>query len=245
MHGGIVHGLQFIDPERRRIPTTYYSPRSGVGLTIGHFRRQTDKVGGMRVGAVGLGTGTLAAYIDLGDFIRFYEINQAVVDLTEPGQWFTYLKDCPGDYEIQLGDARLTLEREQEPQRYHVLVLDAFSGDAIPVHLLSEEAFEIYLKHLATPAAGGVHGAIAVHISNRYVDLEPVVRGLAERYQLKQSLVSNSEGADEAFRSDWIILTRNDNLIDDLIPYAEPPAEKPRPAVLWTDERSNLMDLLK
>ena len=107
----------------------------------------------------------MAAYVEKGDSIRFYEINYNVRAITEPGQWFTYLKDCKlrgGDYQIQMGDARLSLERElnqSQPQRFHVLVLDAFSGDAIPVHLLTREATQIYLSHLATPENGGEHGA--------------------------------------------------------------------------------------
>ena len=149
-HGGITHGMQFTD-ERRYKPTTYYSEESGVGRTIGYFRQHSSP-GGLRVGAVGLGTGTLAAYIDKGDSICFYEINPAVIDIAESGRWFTYLEDCKdrgGKYQIKLGDARLTLERElkdKQPQHFQVLVLDAFSGDAIPVHLLTEEAFRIYLE---------------------------------------------------------------------------------------------------
>ncbi len=247
MHGGITHGLQFIASERRHIPTTYYSPSSGVGLAIGYYRRLAEQVGGLRVGAVGLGTGTLAAYLDKNDSIRFYEINQAVIDITEPGKWFTYLKDCQGKYDIKLGDARLTLEREQEPQRFHVLVLDAFSGDAIPVHLLTEEAFSVYLNHLATPDAGGAHGAVAVHISNRHVDLEPIVRGIAERFKLRQIFVSNEGGPNEAYRADWIMLTRDDKLVEELQAYATVPdaGETLKPAVLWTDTKNNLIDLLK
>lgn len=247
MHGGIAHGLQFIDPSRRHLATTYYSTDSGVGLAIGYYRRSADQIGGVKVGAVGLGTGTLAAYIDLGDSIRFYEINQDVIDITEPGTWFTYLKDCKergGVYDIQLGDARLTLEREKVQQQFHVLVLDAFSGDAIPVHLLTAEAFEIYLKHIATPEHGGAHGTIAVHISNRYVNLEPVVRALAEKFNLRQIEISNRKGDDEAYTSDWILLTRNEKMEQELAVFAEEPKKDPPPAVLWTDARSNLIEVL-
>ena len=131
--------------ELREVPTSYYATRSGVGRTVEHYHANR-KPEGIRIGAVGLGTGTMAAYVEKGDSIRFYEINYNVRAITEPGQWFTYLKDCKsrgGDYQIQMGDARLSLERELnqgQPQRFHVLVLDAFSGDAIPVHLLTREA---------------------------------------------------------------------------------------------------------
>ena len=159
-HGITTHGSQFTDPSRRGQPTTYYSTLSGVGRTLNFFRRHPE-LGSLKVGVVGLGTGTVAAYIGGGDSIAFYEINPAVIEITESGRWFTYLQDCRargGNYQIKLGDARLTLERELRagrPQRFHVLVLDAFSGDAIPVHLLTEEAFDVYVRHLSTPAAGG------------------------------------------------------------------------------------------
>src|SRR5262249_17708101 len=153
-------------------------------LTLGYFRRHADEIGGMRVGAVGLGTGTVAVYVDEGDFIQFFEINPNVVKVATSDKLFTYLSECDGKYAITLGDARLSMEREKTSLRFHTLILDAFSSDAIPAHLLTEEAFEIYLRHLATPENGGAHGAIAVHISNRYLDLEPIVRGLAERFKL-------------------------------------------------------------
>jgi hypothetical protein len=246
-HGSITHGLQPIDPERRHFPTTYYGQESGVGRAIGFYRRSGDQIGGMRVGAVGLGVGTLAAYIDTGDAIRFYEINPIVKEITESGRWFTYLTECSGKYEIVMGDARLSLERELKqglPQRYHVIVLDAFSGDAIPVHLLTKEAFETYLGHLATPDAGGAHGAIAVHISNRYVELEPIVRGLAEHFGLDSFLISNSDNKEKAvYSSDWMILTRNPELIEELKPIAESPTKLE--SVLWTDAFNNLFDALK
>ncbi len=243
-HGDITHGVQFTD-ERRYKPTTYYSEDSGVGRTIGYFRQHSSP-GGLRVGAVGLGTGTLAAYIDKGDSICFYEINPAVIDIADSGRWFTYLEDCKdrgGEYQIKLGDARLTLERElkeKQPQHFQVLVLDAFSGDAIPVHLLTEEAFRVYLEHLVED------GAIAVHISNRYLDLEPVVRGAAETFGLRQVRIKNASDAHNAIHSsDWIILTRNNKLADALEAVAVKPSDDRPPPVVWTDARSNLFDLLK
>ncbi|HEY2828427.1 MAG TPA: hypothetical protein VGJ04_12570, partial [Pirellulales bacterium] len=168
-----------------------------------------------------------------------------------------YLKDCKergGKYEIELGDARLTLERElqsHQPQHFHVLVLDAFSGDAIPVHLLTEEAFATNVEQLAKEANGDEEGAIAVHITNRYVDLEPVVLGLAERFKLGHVLIKNDAGSDGAYSSEWMILSRNPALLKELEAYAEPPAEERTPLgpkkkpVLWTDGRSNLFDVLK
>jgi hypothetical protein len=183
---------------------------------------------------------------------RFFEINPAVIEITEPGKWFTYLQDCKargGKYDIKVGDARLTLERELkegQPQHYQVLVLDAFSGDAIPVHLLTKEAFEVYLKHLATAEADGEAGAIAVHISNRYLDLEPVVRGAAEKFGLRHvQIISLKDPVNDVLQSNWIILTRNEELADALKPDAVRPPWHLAPAVLWTDGRSNLFDVLR
>jgi hypothetical protein len=245
MHGGITHGFQYLDAERRSLPTTYYTPSSGIGRAMGHYGKEGNTSNGMRVGVVGLGTGTLATYLKENDFVRFYEINQAVIDIAEPGEWFTYLKDCKGKYDIQLGDARLTLERETDSDRYHVLALDAFSGDAIPVHLLTEEAFEIYLKRLATPENGGVHGTIAIHITNHYVNLEPVLRALAEKFDLKQIQIELTKSENSGFRTKWILLTKNDKLEEELKDVAKKPDANRPPPVLWTDARSNLFEVLE
>jgi hypothetical protein len=256
-HGRITHGLQFTDPDHRFMATTYYAPESGVARAIG-FYRQSDKVKNTQVGAVGLGTGTLAAFIgtspdDPRDSICFYEINPNVVAISEPGDWFTYLRDCKargGKYRIAMGDARLSLERE-EPQHYHALVLDAFSGDAIPIHLLTKESAEIYLKHLANAKDDGEDGALIVHITNRYLDLEPVVEGLAREFNLGCAYISNGNGPDETYSSDWMILTKNKQLLAELEPYKvaprveRDPPEEPREPILWTDGKNNLFDVLK
>ncbi len=250
-HGQITHGLQYQGEKLRDKPTTYYAPQSGVGRTIAYFRQRPASA--LKLGAVGLGTGTVAAYVEKGDSIRFYEINPAVIAITEPGEYFTYLKDAKergGKCDIELGDARLTLEREiqnGQSQHFQVLLLDAFSGDAIPAHLLTKEAFETYLKQMATPDNGGEHGAIAVHITNRYVDLEPVVRGIADEFNLGSAEISNGNGDDGMYSSDWIILSRNDKLIAELQQYVdEPDPEKPMPkAILWTDAKNNLFDSLR
>src|SRR5262249_15710017 len=153
----------FLDAMRRAWPTTYYGLESGVGLALLDARAH----GPVRVGVVGLGAGTLASYRRPGDLYRFYDINPKVVELARTG--FSFLKDSKARVEVQLGDARLSLEREPKWD-FDVLVLDAFSSDAIPVHLLTVEAFRAYLRQLRT---GGI---LAVHISNRYLDLVPVVQ---------------------------------------------------------------------
>ncbi len=162
----------------------------------------------MRVGVVGLGVGTLAAWSRPGDAFRFYELDPAVARLsagTEPV--FTYLRDAAGEVSVALGDGRLVLEREP-PQAYDVLVVDAFSSDAIPTHLLTREAFAAYLRHLAP---GGV---LAVHITNRYVDLKPVVRGAAVALGLEAEHVPSFENG-TGWSSDWMLLARDRALLDD------------------------------
>ncbi|MCH8218993.1 MAG: fused MFS/spermidine synthase, partial [Planctomycetes bacterium] len=172
VHGRIAHGMQYDDAKHRRQPTSYYGEESGVGLALRHLPRKT----GRRIGVVGLGVGTLAAYGREGDVIRFYEIDPQVFRFAE--KLFSYLKDSEADVEVVPGDARLSLEREAS-QNSDLLVLDAFSGGAVPVHLLTKEAFEVYLRHL------NPDGVLAVHITNIHLDLAPVVRRLGEAFHLE------------------------------------------------------------
>ncbi len=150
---------------------------------------------------IGLGTGTLAAWSVAGDVVRFYELDPEVARLSEGEEpVFTHLRDAPGEVSVALGDGRLSLQREP-PQGYDVLVVDAFSSDAIPTHLLTVEAFAVYLRHLAE---GGV---IAVHVTNRYVDLKPVVRGAARALSLHAEHVPSSEKG-MLWSSDWMLVAR-------------------------------------
>lgn len=250
-HGIIAHGSQFTSSERRGQPTTYYSTVSGVGRTLNFFRRQPE-VGSLRVGVVGLGTGTVASYISGGDSIAFYEINPAVVELAEGGRWFSYLQDARargGKCEIKLGDARIKLEQELQPpgpRRFHVLALDAFSGDAIPIHLLTAEAFDTYVRHLSTSVDDGVDGALALHISNRYLDLEPVVRAMAAKFGFGMATIHSPGDTDRVlYEAQWVVLTRNETLLKTLAPFAADAQESMKPPLLWTDDRNNLFDVLK
>ena len=161
-HGTITHGIQIVDPGFRQVPTTYYARESGAGLTW----RILEKQGPLKLGVVGLGAGTMATYGRGGDTIRFYDLNPLVIQFAH--KYFTFLADCPAHLDVVLGDARLSLAHEL-PQKFDMLVIDAFSGDAIPVHLLTREAFDIYWRHLKP---GGV---LAVHISNQYLNLGPIV----------------------------------------------------------------------
>jgi len=235
-HGATVHGLQLLDPRRKNTPTSYYGPTSGVGKLL----RVHKPDGGRRVGAVGLGAGTLAAWGQKNDVFRFYEIDPDVVRLATGS--FTFLKDSEAKTELVMGDARLSMEREAD-QRYDLIVLDAFSSDAIPVHLLTLEAFGHYQRHLRAD------GAIAVHVSNRYLDLHPVVFGLAEKIGYPAVTIDDLEADDDdagTYGSDWIILTRNPALRAHPLLKGEPaPASKSAAgATYWTDERSDLRSLL-
>ena len=202
VHGAINHGEQFLDPRRRDSPTTYYSPNSGVGLAI----QEAAMHGPIRVGVIGLGTGTLASYGRPGDYYRFYDINPLVIQLAHTE--FSFLKDCAAKLEIALGDARLSLERETSEQ-FDVLAVDAFSGDSIPVHLLTEESFELYFRHLKP---GGV---LAVHVSNKFLDLEPVVDRIAEHLHKRDGTVdTEDDDAIAAFGSTWVLVTARSEFFD-------------------------------
>jgi spermidine synthase len=193
----------------------------------------------LRVGVVGLGTGTIAAYGGRSDFFCFYEINPNVREIAL--NRFTYLTESDADCKIVLGDARLSLER-QSPQQYDIIALDAFSSDAIPVHLLTTEAFELYLRHLRP------QGVIAVHISNRHLDLKPVVGEIARHLQIPAVLVENSDDDEfaDAASADWLLLTHNESFLKEeaIESVAEDVVGTYTPIPRWTDQYSNLFQIL-
>ncbi len=193
LNGRIQHGFQFLNPKLKRIATSYYGVTSGVGRVL-----SLPSDGPRHVGLVGLGTGTLATYARKGDHFQFYEINSKVEELAR--KYFTYLDDCQGEVEIIHGDARLNLTREP-PQGFNQLVLDAFSGDAIPVHLLTREAFAIYLPHMARD------GIIAVHISNKHFALEPVVLAIADVYHLETVTIDAHYSTAGDSSSSWVLVS--------------------------------------
>jgi spermidine synthase len=235
-HGVIMHGMQFKSPDRKRWHTTYYGTDSGVGIALRHFPRKQQ-----RVGMVGLGAGTLTSYGKPGDYYRIYEINP---DVKLARNYFSYLNDCEAKYEVVLGDARVMMEHEAgrgEFQKLDVLALDAFSSDAIPVHLLTREAFDLYFKHLADD------GVLAVHISNRHLDLKPVVYGLAREFKAKTGFISNgSNDWAGVSSSHWVLVTRNQEFLDieqvrDALEFPEVNVDRIR---LWTDDFSNLLQVM-
>jgi spermidine synthase len=239
MHGGTTHGLQFASAEKQDMITSYYGPASGAGLAVKHLLPD----GPRHIGVVGLGTGTLAAFARSGDRVRYYEINPAVEKLARDP--FTYLARCKGQVDVVYGDARLTMERELaegQPQQFNLLALDAFSSDAVPAHLLTHEAFEIYLRHLAPD------GVIALHISNRYLDLQPVVDATAAHFNLGLATISDDlEEHWHSYSSTWVLLSRNRELLKTpaIVAAKEEPAATARPPLSWTDDHVSLFEVLK
>jgi hypothetical protein len=232
-HGTITHGNQFLNPARRDLPTTYYGPATGVGLAI----RDRGNARAVRVGVIGLGTGTLAAYARPGDYYRYYEINPLVVQVARSE--FTFLADCHGKLDVAMGDARLSLEREQ-PENFDVLAVDAFSSDAIPVHLLTREAMDLYFRHLRSD------GILAVHISNRHLDLQPVLTEEA-RATGRMARVVDTEDDDDTgvFAATWVLLTGRASDFDNEIRANSNPVPRGWRVGLWTDDYSNLFQILK
>jgi spermidine synthase len=199
----------------------------------------------MRVGVIGLGAGTLAAYAQTGDTFRFYEINPMVIRLAKgEGGYFSFLKDSAGAIEIASGDARLSLGAEAEQgeyQKFDVLIIDAFNGDSIPIHLLTREAMELYLVHLRGPDS-----VIAMHVSNLAVDLAPPIAGLANLYGMKTTMITTVADTGVIVPSEWILLTRGTALQAPAIRLAGKPllAFNDTRTDAWTDNYSNLINLL-
>jgi len=232
-HGTINHGEQFLNPMRRDLPTTYYGPNTGVGIAI----REKQKGGAIRVGVIGLGTGTLAAYGRLGDYYRFYEINPLVLRLARSE--FTFLPDCKAQLDVAMGDARLSLEREA-PENFDVLAVDAFSSDSIPVHLLTREAMDVFFRHLKPD------GILAVHISNRYLDLQPVLEGETKALGKVARLVDTDDDESAGvFGATWVLMTSPVGGFDGEVQEHSAEIASHRNVRLWTDDYSNLFQILK
>jgi spermidine synthase len=242
-HGVIIHGSQVMEFPQRGTPTTYYGETSGIGRAI---LSEHSARGSLRIGSIGLGTGTLAVYGTPGDLFRVYELNPAVLDIAQ--NQFFYLKDSKARVEPVLGDARLSLELElargmfdRMDQRFDVLSLDAFSGDAIPVHLLTREAFAVYSRTIKPD------GIIAFHVSNLYLDLAPVVDQIARDAGFRAVLVADHPSPDElTLPSNWVLVTRSATFLQrpEIAAYTTPIV--PRSGLrIWTDQFSNLFQILK
>lgn len=235
VHGHIMHGRQFTAPERRRIPTAYYGEATAVGRTLTELAHRNEQ--SVRVGVVGLGVGTLATYGRPGDVYRFYEINPDVIQIAK--EHFTYLSDSAARCELVLADARLALDREPG-QEFDLLVLDAFSSDSIPTHLLTTEAFEIYRRHLSED------GAIAIHISNRHFDLAPVLDGAARSLGWVTRRLLTSGNPDDAQQpADWLLLGPAAGVVH-LVPASkDETVVSTRAPLHWTDRYSPVLGILK
>jgi hypothetical protein len=239
-HGTINHGEQYLNPARQMLPTTYYGPNTGIGLAI----RSKQKNGPIRVGVIGLGTGTTTAYGRAGDYYRVYEINPLVLHLSVPESptaipEFKFLRYCPAKHDVAMGDARLSLEREQ-PENFDVLAVDAFSSDSIPVHLLTFEAMKLFFHHLKPD------GILAVHISNRFLDLEPVVLGESQALnKVARTVDTDDDASQDVFAATWVLVNTPPYEFDQTIVDASQPAQATRKVRLWTDDYSNLFQILK
>jgi SAM-dependent methyltransferase len=234
MNGTIDHGLQFLAANRRRWPTTYYGPDSGIGVALAAAREH----GALQVAVIGLGAGTIAAYGHPGDHYWFYEINP--LDVQIANQEFSYLRDSQAKIDIVLGDARLSLER-QSPQGFDILAVDAFSGDSIPVHLLTRQAFDLYFRNLKP---GGV---LAVHISNKYLDLEPVVASAAAWLDKEAVMISNSDDHPKGvYAASWILVGNRAGFLGQTrIENAGTLLAPAKNRLFWTDDYSSLLRILR
>jgi spermidine synthase len=248
-HGDTLHGLQLLDAKYRTQPTAYYGPHSGLGLVL-HYHQRTLENRPLRIGAVGMGVGTIAAYAKPGDTLRFYEINPVVAEFSNSANpYFTFVKDAQAaqaSVQTVLGDARLSLEEEArrgELQKFDVLVLDAFASDSVPVHLLTAEAFSVYRQHLRDE-----NSIIAIHISSRAIDLRPVLAAAAAENQWQAYGVENPPADGLVLLSQWILV--GPNLFRMRVPVQEAtqnraflmPSEKNFET--WTDDYSNVWSVL-
>ncbi len=247
MHGRIEHGYQFSAQDKRYWPTSYFGPNSGVGIALRYHPRRLDPtLHHLRVGVVGLGTGTLAAYGEDGDYFRFYEINPAVLEISNA--YFTYCRDSRARVDVVLGDARISMEREksiQQAGQFDVLAVDAFSSDAIPVHLLTRECYRDYWYHLKKD------GILALHISSRYFNLSPVIRSLAESdiERMPQAVLVDDPGntMQETDATEWILITSNKEFLHnaDVKAAISPWPSEDSARFIFTDDYSNLFRLLR
>jgi hypothetical protein len=229
-NGPIHHGAQFLSPDKSRLPTTYYGPESGVGVAIRSLAARP-----IRVGVIGLGAGTVAAYGGPGDSYRFYDINPAVVQIANTE--FRYLRECPCRTEVVTGDGRLALQSEPS-QQFDVLALDAFTGDSIPTHLLTREAFDVYFSHVKPD------GVVAVHVTNKYLELRPVVQAMAGSHRQVRQVTNAADRTRAIYASTWVLLTANEELLRKLAGFTAPVPPDPR-FRMWTDDYSNLLQLLR
>ena len=243
LHGLILHGDQYVEGDKRRTPTTYYGPGSGIAVALNRLRLPEEPID---VAMIGLGAGTLTAWGRPGDRYRIYEINPAVVDIAQRD--FTYLADSRATITIAMGDARLSMEREladgsaksSEVLAFDVIAVDAFSSDSIPVHLITREALAVFMRHLKPD------GIVAFHVSNRFLLLAPVVQQLAADAHAQAIDIVDDPDSDDFTSSEWVLVTRNATFAADDVVRKQSVPIKPIPGLpIWTDQFNNLFKILK
>ena len=233
LHGQIIHGQQFLAPEKQHLPTSYFTHDSGVGLALDAKASQ----GPLKVGVIGVGAGTLLTYGRKEDVYHLYEIDPLVIQLAK--QEFTFIRDAKAHTDIALGDARLQLERES-PQNFDVLVVDAFSGDSVPVHLLTQEAFALYFKHLKP------NGVLAVHITNAFLDLKPVVQTAAEHFNKHLRVVDHAGDVSKlSFTSRWVLVTADEEFFRSPLLKNAKALEAKTDFSPWRDDYSSLLSVYR
>ena len=236
VHGAILHGEQFQAPWAKKYATTYYTGSSGIGRAIDLKENESPAI---RVGMIGLGVGTIATYGRKDDVFRFYEIDPQVPILAM--EYFSFLHDSEAKIDVVLGDARLSIEREKA-QEYDVLAVDAFSGDAIPAHLITSEAVQLFRRHLAT------NGILAYHVSNRYLDLAPVLGAIAIVEKLAALQIDDYKGVGDTnpikSASTWVLLAEKAETLDPLKEFGKEPAAKPAWRI-WSDDYHNLFQVVR
>ena len=237
MHGTTTHGMQIRTPEHEHEPLTYYHETGPIGQVFAALR---DRLNKKDVGLIGLGSGTLACYGRPGQRFRFYDIDRTVEKIAKNPAYFTYYQNCKADKEVILGDARLKMEEANDGQ-YQLIIVDAFSSDAIPIHLITREAIELYFSKMMPD------GVLAVHISNRYLNLEPVLGNIAEELGYV-ALREKDDNDDEVgkYTSDWVILARKSADFGSLLQDKRwQPASRKESVGVWTDDFSNLLSVFE
>ena len=246
INGRTYHGRQFHDERLRMQPNDYYDRASGVGIAMQVLReiRTGDSSPAerkpIRMGVIGLGGGVLATWTESGDEIRFYEVNPQVVELAH--SYFTYLKDSPGKASVVVGDARVQLEQElakSGSNNFDILIVDAFNSDSIPVHLLTRECLQLYWKHLKAD------GILAIHISNRYLDLLPVIADCGGRVDHSVQLFDRRYDEGAEIQCTWVLIAANQKLLEhELVKTSRSPWPKGIEEIVWTDDFNSVWQLI-
>jgi len=256
VHGTTIHGVQALDDEKRRHPTSYYGLGTGIGAALNQRGPHTS----LNVGIIGLGVGTLAAYAQAGDRFRFYEIDPSVIRIASDERFFSFIQDSPASIELVVGDARLSLQQEMDESGgndFDVLIVDAFSSDSIPAHLITREVFDLYFRHMK------MDGLLAVHVSNRYFDLRPIVFRIGMDMNVDLATISSTHGGIIGFGTPakWIFLSRDQSrlrslrrfaalrserlgLSSDHLSFGVPKRAEYEQVPLWTDDYNSLLALL-